>query len=665
MKFSKSPRIDKALYDMGIYTYQDIVFHLPRRYENLQPTHERNLKDKERIVVVGHIASQPVNSRFSRASVTRFSFLTKAKTSFAVEAWNRPYLAKALDIATTYTLVGSYDALKNKLNVINITKGEVSPDDYIRPVYTLPTAITNYQFMHLIEKAFDDVKGSVVSDIPKYFSSKYRLLDKEAALRLAHRPRSPEDIYNGLRVLKYEECLLFSLKTQIIRDTNKELIKNERQHIDGQRLSAFVDALAYKLTSDQARAVEEIIADMDERSLMYRLLQGDVGTGKTLVAAIAFYANYLRNDQGALMVPTDALARQHFQTMRILFKDTPLRIALLVGSTPKKERFQINMGIMNHKIDLVIGTHALFSEDVTFSSLGLAVIDEQHRFGVNQRLLLASKGEHADLLLMSATPIPRTLALTLYGDLDVSTLSVFPFAKRNVETIITTSRESAVDKAIGEALANRGRIYVVAPLIDEGNTQKVSVEQLYARYLLKYPAKVSLLHGKMSADDKNYALSEFVAGKTPIIVATSVIEVGLDVREASVIVIYAPNAFGLASLHQLRGRIGRDGKAAMCLLVYDGDDEEEIDKLDVLVKSDDGFFIAEEDLRRRGPGELSGYRQSGIASFDFVNLVSDFKMFECAREDARFILLEREQIGFKRVIARAKREIAEAKFTNV
>ncbi|NCA96107.1 MAG: DEAD/DEAH box helicase [Methanomicrobia archaeon] len=404
---------------------------------------------------------------------------------------------------------------------------------------------------------------------------------------------------------------------------------------------------------------------MDERSLMYRLLQGDVGTGKTLVAALGFYANYLRNDQGALMAPTDALARQHFKTFRELFKDTPMRIALLLGSTPKKERFQINMGLINHKIDLVIGTHALFSEDVNFSSLGLAVIDEQHRFGVNQRLLLASKGEHADLLLMSATPIPRTLALTLYGDLDVSTLSEFPFRQRNIVTKIVKMNDGLIDKTIKMALAQDKRIYIVAPVIDFSGRGLVSVEELFKHYEKAYPGQVSLLHGQMSIEDKTYALSDFVSGKTPIIVSTSVIEVGIDVKEASTMVIYAPTSFGLASLHQLRGRIGRDGQEATCLLVYDGDDEDEKDKLNVLVQSNDGFFIAEEDLRRRGPGELSGFRQSGIASFEFVNLIDDFKMFEAARNDAKDLLANEKAITNRAIINRAKKEISLAKFTNV
>ncbi|NMV82731.1 MAG: hypothetical protein GX816_04185, partial [Erysipelotrichia bacterium] len=308
MKFSKSPRINKALYDMGLYNYEDIIFHLPRKYDNLEPTREYSLEDKERVVLIGKVTRAPVNSRFSKAQVTRFSFTTLKGNTFAVEAWNRPYLTKMLDSESTYTLIASYDYYKNKLNMINLTKGEPPKGDYLRPVYSLPMALTNYQFAKLVEKAFINKEQAITSDVPKDLGEKYRLLDKEQALRLVHRPYSAKDIYEGLRVLKYEECLLFSLKTQIIRSQNKELIKNEKQFIDRDKLKSFIRTLPYKLTDDQIQSVAEIVKDMDQRSLMYRLLQGDVGTGKTLVAALGFYANYLRNDQGALMAPTDALA---------------------------------------------------------------------------------------------------------------------------------------------------------------------------------------------------------------------------------------------------------------------------------------------------------------------------------------------------------------------
>lgn len=651
---------------MGLYSYKDIILHLPRKYEDLHPTHENNLADKERVVFVGNIVGTPLTRRFSKIAVTKFSFATLKKNVFYVEAWNRPYLSKTLEGGDLFTLVGNYDAKKNKINLVNITKGVVTGDNYIKPIYSLPRNIDNYEFIRLVRKSFDEInEKDIYDEVPAYFMSKYRLEKKIDALRLAHNPKDFKDIYKGLRVLKYEECLLFSLKTQMIRNINKELIHHERIQIEELKIKQFIEELPYKLTKSQLDAVKEILTDLNKPNLMYRLLQGDVGTGKTLVAIIALYANYLRGEQGAFMAPTDALARQHYKTFAKILAPYGIRVALLLGSTSLKDRSQIRKGLMNNEINVVVGTHALFSKDISYGSLGLAIIDEQHKFGVNQRMLLTSKGENADLLLMSATPIPRTLALTLYGDLDVSTLTDFPFKERKITTKIIKDDDKKIFSEIEKSISNNKRVFIVAPLIIENNEKQISVEKLFAKYLLRFPGKVSLLHGKLDQDDKNFALQDFISGDSPILISTSVIEVGIDVPNADLMIIYDPTHFGLASLHQLRGRIGRDGGESTCLLVTNSNDEEELDKLNVLVKSNDGFYIAEEDLKRRGPGELGGVRQSGIANFLFVNLVDDFRMFEAARDDAKFIIDNSDQIGFRHIINRAKKEIDSSDFTNV
>lgn len=666
MKFSKSPRINQALYNMGIYSYKDIILHLPRKYEDLHPTHENNLLDKERIVFVGQIVGSPMTRRFSKMAVTRFSFITTNKNVFYVEAWNRPYLSKILDNESTYTLIGNFDLKKNKINLVNITKGVIQDNEFIKPVYSLPRDLDNYEFIRLVEKAFKEIKeDDIKSEIPAYFEKKYRLAKKIDALRYAQMPKDNKDIYKGLRVLKYEECLLFSLKTQMIRNLNKELVHHERVLIDENKIKEFINNLPYKLTNSQIETVNEILKDLNRPNLMYRLLQGDVGTGKTLVAMIALYANYVRGEQGAFMAPTDALARQHFKNFTKLLAPLGIRVALLLGSTSIKDRALIRKGLMNNEIDIVVGTHALFSKDITYASLGLAIIDEQHKFGVNQRMLLTSKGDNADLLLMSATPIPRTLALTLYGDLDVSTLTDFPFKERKITTKIVKDNDEKIFAEIRKSIDENKRVFIVAPLIIENDEKQISVEKLFAKFLLKFPGKVALLHGKLDQDDKNFALQDFVSGDSPILISTSVIEVGIDVPNADLMIIYDPTHFGLASLHQLRGRIGRDGNPSTCLLVTNSTDEEELDKLNVLVSSNDGFYIAEEDLKRRGPGELGGVRQSGIANFLYVNLVDDFRMFEAARDDAKFILDNSNEIGFRHIINRAKKEIDNSNFTNV
>lgn len=651
---------------MGLYSYKDIILHLPRKYEDLHPTHENNLVDKERVVFVGNIVGTPLTRRFSKIAVTKFSFVTLKKNVFYVEAWNRPYLSKTLESGDLFTLIGNYDAKKNKINLVNITKGVVSDGNYIKPIYSLPRDIDNYEFIRLVRKSFNEIdEKDIYDEVPAYFMSKYRLEKRIDALRLAHNPKDFKDIYKGLRVLKYEECLLFSLKTQMIRNINKELIHHERIQIEESKIKQFIEELPYKLTKSQLDAVKEILTDLNKPNLMYRLLQGDVGTGKTLVAIIALYANYLRGEQGAFMAPTDALARQHYKTFAKILAPYGIRVALLLGSTSLKDRSQIRKGLMNNEINVVVGTHALFSKDISYGSLGLAIIDEQHKFGVNQRMLLTSKGENADLLLMSATPIPRTLALTLYGDLDVSTLTDFPFKERKITTKIIKDDNKKIFSEIEKSISNNKRVFIVAPLIIENNEKQISVEKLFAKYLLRFPGKVSLLHGKLDQDDKNFALQDFISGDSPILISTSVIEVGIDVPSADLMIIYDPTHFGLASLHQLRGRIGRDGGEATCLLVTNSNDEEELDKLNVLVKSNDGFYIAEEDLKRRGPGELGGVRQSGIANFLFVNLVDDFRMFEAARDDAKFIIDNSDQIGFRHIINRAKKEIDSSDFTNV
>ena len=482
-------------------------------------------------------------------------------------------------------------------------------------------------------------------------------MDKSKALYWAHFPENEEQIRQALRHLKYEEALLFSLKNQIIKNDNKALTKFKKEPIDLSLCESWLKTLPFTLTDDQRKASEEIIEDMNQNSLMYRLLQGDVGTGKTLVSFIALYANYLRGDQGALMAPTDVLARQHYETALKLFKDTKVKIALLLGATPASEKKELYRSINEGEIDIVIGTHALFTKGLNYSSLGLAVIDEQHRFGVNQRITLANKGNNVDLLMMSATPIPRSLALTLYGDLDVSTLSTFPNKIRNIKTEIIGSKDKIIFESVDRALEEHRQVYVIAPLIDFSEDERYSVEKLFARFALKYKSKVGLLHGKMSSAEKEEALEKFYRNETPILVSTSVVEVGIDVKPANLMIIYDASNFSLASLHQLRGRIGRDGSAGYCYLTIDKDDEEAINKLGILTHSEDGFEIAEADLKMRGPGELTGIKQSGLPVFNFLNLIDDFKIFVVARDDAKYILANKDEKGFSWIINRAKLEV--------
>ena len=654
-KLSSSKRINYLLGSMGIFSYYDVLKHLPKRYDDFSLTHERHLLDKEKVTVYAKVVTTPKKTLARKTTIVTFDVLTSANTYFKVIAYNRPYLTKTVMINEYYTINGSYDKSRNALNLINLAKGKIDNNKVLRPVYLLPKDLANKDYITLVNRSLTTLKGHIPSLVPYSFREKYRLCNKEYALIKAHQPSSYEDIHQAYRYLKYEEALEFSLKNQLIKEENKSLQKIRKEPIDLSSCEEFISSLPYKLTEDQIVASKEIIEDMNHSSLMYRLLQGDVGTGKTLVSFIALFANYKRGDQGALMAPTDALARQHYDNAKKLFKETKLKIALLVGSTPLCEKRRIYEDIEDGLVDIVIGTHALFAKAVKYNSLGLVIIDEQHRFGVNQRKALLDKGEHADLLMMSATPIPRSLALSIYGDLEISTLYVFPNVKRDVTTKIVDSEDKRIFDVVDKALSKNQKVYIVAPLIEFDEGDKYSVEKLYARYLLRYKEKVGLLHGKMKQNEKEEVLDKFANGNVDILVSTQVIEVGIDVKSATVMVIYDANSFGLASLHQLRGRIGRDGSKSICLLAID--DLEEKEKLDILTTSNDGFEIAEKDLALRGPGELVGVKQSGIPDFRYLNMIDDIKIFVVARDDARKIITNKKNEEYKYLLSHCLKSI--------
>lgn len=646
-KLTKSPRLNYLLGQMGIFTPYDVINHLPRRYEDFSYTEEKDLKDKQRVVLFGKVISIPKIIKAKGVTVSTFDFMSQNRRYYKVVFFNQPYLNNMVKIDGEYSIIGTFNLKRNEIDGQKILKGEVPNEERLKPVYSLPKEFQNYLFAKLALKALNELQGKIYPLVPYDYINKYHLVNKEVALNWAHHPHNYQEVTQALRHLKYEEALLFSIKNQLIRENNKSLSKIRKEPIDLDICKPFLDTLPYKLTEDQRKASEEIINDMNQNALMYRLLQGDVGTGKTLVSFVALYANSLRGDQGALMAPTDALARQHYANALKTFKDSKLKIALLLGSTPASEKKQIKDDLREGYIDIIIGTHALFSKDVQYSSLGLVVIDEQHRFGVNQRIALANKGEHADLLMMSATPIPRSLALTLYGDLDISTLYTFPSTKRDVKTMIFKSDNERIFKAVDYALTNDKQVYVIAPLIDFSEDGRFSVEQLYAKYAFRYRAAVGLLHGKMKQEEKEQVLDKFYKGEIKILVSTQVVEVGIDVKNANTMIIYDATHFGLASLHQLRGRIGRDGSKSFCILVTN---EEDADKLDILTRSEDGFAIAEEDMKQRGPGELAGVKQSGIPDFAFLNIIDDYKIFVVARDDAKEIIKNKEDKKYQWLI---------------
>jgi ATP-dependent DNA helicase RecG len=629
MKITSSPRLAQALAEMGIHTFVDVLLHFPYRYEDMNLTRDPLYHDQQRLVLNGKVTSQANVFRRGHFVTTRFTIKDQHGHLMHAIAFNRPFLAKMIVPGEAMTVIGKYDANRQVVNLINAFKGELNDGPKLKPIYRLPSTIENFVFTRLVKKGLSMIDelsfpvtlpSSVLTTLPHH--------DKKQTIQYIHFPERLEQVEEAMMIFKYEEAYQFTKTMMMIRETNEATIKEKVSPIPTGLIIDMIEKLPYALTKDQLQAVEEIVKDLNGNQRMYRLLQGDVGSGKTVVAALALYANSLRKNQGALMAPTDALAKQHFKTLQTLFKSQSLRIALLVGGLSSAEKKAIKESLLNGTIDILVGTHALFSQDTEFFSLGLAIIDEQHRFGVNQRDLLKDKGRQADLLMMSATPIPRSLAMTVYSDMDISTLTQFPFASRQVKTKIVEEQDALIDYAIVAALEQQKRVYIVAPKIMESSSGKQSVVTLYQHYAKKYPKKVSLLHGKLDAEEKEDALVKFSTGYTPIIVSTTVIEVGIDVKPATVMIIHDADTFGLASLHQLRGRIGRDGSEALCLLVIQDPHVEGIERLQVLVHSNDGFYIAEQDLQLRGPGELMGSKQSGLPGFQYLNIVKDFSILQ-------------------------------------
>ena len=657
MTISKSKAFNEALKSIGIIDETGVLEHLPRKYDDFTYSSPKAIyEDKERVVLLGKITgNMPRCLRFAKRSVYRFTFETKNEFVFNIEAWNQSYLSHYLNLEDEFTLVGYYDKAHNKISLSKILKGEIDKTLSLRPIYSLPSNIQNHTYQALVKRILLSLKDKMDNIIPSEFVKKYHLLNRWDAFKKVHFPNSREDIHQGLRTLKYEEALLFSLRNQMVRGENRSIVKDARRKIPVNLMERFFRMLSFKPTDDQMAAFNECLKDMNSPQVMYRLLQGDVGTGKTLVAAMCAYANHLRSEQTALMAPTDSLARQHYDNFKKIFEGTNVNIALLVGSLSQSEKRAIIEDLKDGTIDIVIGTHALFSNNVEFAYLGLAIIDEQHKFGVNQRTLLAQKGEHADILMMSATPIPRTLTLTVYGDLDVSSLTEFPAKKRDVKSILLSPDSARIKKAIDNALETNHRVFIVVPQIEGGKDDNSSVLKVADMYKKLYPNKVTLMHGKMDEESKEVAEIAFRSGLCPILVATSLIEVGIDVKEANTMIVYAPTHFSLSSLHQLRGRVGRDGTPSYFIMAYKkGSEPDSEEKLNILLSSNDGFKIAEEDLRLRGPGEITGVKQSGLPTFLTLNIIDDFKIFECARDDAAKILKEKDLLENKFAIAKAK-----------
>lgn len=649
-----------GLEKIGIRTSEELLNHLPYRYEDNSYTDLSALEDKQKITVLGKLVSNPKHIHTGKIDIITFFFVAASGQFFNVKIFNRGYLLHQLTLGEEYSVSGIFSLKNREINVQTFVKGAIPGEKKLRSVYHLPQSVSQNAYRKLAEKTLLTLWETLPDPLPEHLRRKYRLLERRQAIRQVHFPLNEADIASGLRTLKYHECLAYCLKNQIVRGENKRRPGTPKPPIDTGKINGFILSLGYRLTSDQIRAIREIIVDMNQQTLMYRLLQGDVGTGKTIVSAVALYGNYLRGRIGAFMVPTDSLARQQYLSLRETMEPFGIRVGLCIGAQSARERAEVRKRLLEGEIDIMVGTHALFSKDVEYPNLGLVIIDEQHRFGVRQRNQLLAKDDGCDLLLMSATPIPRTLALSIYGDLDISSLAEFPNKERKVATDVVSPESAKILATVQDCLSAQRQVFVVAPKITDTGNGKTSAEKLFEMYHAVFPSQVRILHGKMKSEEKNAILEDFIAGRFLILVSTTVIELGINVLNAGAILIYSASSFGLASLHQLRGRVGRNGAEAVCLLI---DDNPEDERLLTLKENDDGFKIAEMDMKFRGPGDVIGTSQSGFPTFSCLNIVDDFRMFECARDDAYEILHHLENDGCRRYFDTVCRELETEEIT--
>lgn len=631
-----------ALYDT------DVLEHFPKEYLYLYNTPIDKIEEEGKdIIVFGSISD--IKSIRTPLSIIRFKINYMNKV-LSCAIFNQPFYINVLKKFNKYCLVCRYKK-KTKSYIVRYVIKEDSPylRTKIKPIYTLPKGVSQPDFINLIEGILIQKSQYITNKLPKKICDKYKFEDRYLAFKDVHFPLNEDALKRGLRVFKYEEALQYSLATSVIKKYRNLIKKQVTTLIDINEVDTFINKLTFKLTGEQLNAIHEIVFDMNKTQIMNRLLQGDVGTGKTLVALCALYANYLRHGQGALLAPTKILAQQHYENAYKLFKDTPIKIKFLAGNLKTKEKDKINKLLESGEIDIIIGTHTLMSQNIKYKNLTLSIIDEQQNFGVEQRNALINKGMNADLLMMTATPIPRTLSKIINNDMDVSSLNEFPSKKRNVKTMVVQSVDKIINKAILRALEIKRQVFIVAPkIIETGTGKKISVETIFAQMATEYGEdNVALLHGKMKEEERNKIYDEFKSGEKLILVATSIIEVGIDIPHACLMVIYSASTFGLSSLHQLRGRIGRDGESALALLVYDDDDQENYERLKYLADNEDGYNIAKYDLIHRGSGSLTGSNQSGDSDLKVANFANDQVIFKYAIKDSVEILENLDDVDYR------------------
>lgn len=641
----------------SIFNILDLLLYFPRDYEYLSGNvaFEEIREDEKQILSVKVIAIQKDMKTRTRKTISTIEFSYKGHKVLG-KWFNQPYIKNNYKVGNTYILTGKFKKIGNMLEVVNpLVVGKEALNSEIIPKYSLKADLSDKLLTKLISTVLDTIY--IKDNLPSNILEKYNLLSLDEAIREIHFPKNRNKLERAIERLKFQELFTYSLKLLMIKKRAKE--ESVGISIPWQKeLSDLKKALPYQLTNAQTRVVREILRDQKSPSPMNRLVQGDVGSGKTVVALIAIFNAYTNGYKSVLMVPTEILANQHYEEAKKLFKPFNVEIELLTGSTKPKEKARIKERIKEKEPLVVIGTHALIQEDVVFNKLGLIVTDEQHRFGVMQRSKLINKGNRADVLVMTATPIPRTLALYMYSDLDVSAIDELPPGRKKVDTkfFLESAKNNAYSLAREEIEKGR-QVYIVCPLIEEDEKEQLnSVESIYKELKagIFKDINVEMLHGKMKTQEKDEIIKRFKNGEVKVLISTTVIEVGVNVPNASVMIIENAERFGLAQLHQLRGRVGRGKYASYCILIANAKSNVTKKRMEIMTKSTDGFFIAEEDLKLRGTGEIFGMKQSGDEGFLLADLYEDINILKAARNEANKIIYTDDSTSKKLLIETEK-----------
>mgnify|MGYP004684474261 FL=1 len=628
------PKSAEKYKKLGIETVEDLLLYFPFRYEDFKSKNVLDLEDGEKAVVSGIVAT-PANVQYYGYKRNRLRFTIKqGELVLAVSFFNQPYLADKIELGQTVAVFGKWDKAKGALTGMKLL---AQVEDDLQPVYRLSQGVSQSALVKVIKTAFEAGLDQLLEEnLPQILMDKYHLLSRRQAVRAMHFPKDLEEYKQALRRVKFEELLFFQLQLQVLKEENRSVGQGIVLDWDEKKLKALQAKLPFKLTEAQERSLSEILADMRSPYHMNRLLQGDVGSGKTVVAGLAMYAAVTAGKQAALMVPTEILAEQHLQSLTSLFPN--LRILLLTGSLKASERRERLEFIQTGQIDLIVGTHALIQEGVHFHDLGLVIIDEQHRFGVAQRRILREKGQNPDVLMMTATPIPRTLAITAFGDMDVSIIDQMPAGRKEIITRWVKHQQlNVVLDWLVKEIQKGSQAYVISPLIEESEALDLKNAIALEEELIAYfgdRARIALLHGKMKGEEKEAIMQAFKQGEIDLLVSTTVIEVGVNVPNATVMIIMDADRFGLSQLHQLRGRVGRGDKQSYAVLVANPKTESGKRRMKIMTETTNGFVLAEEDLKLRGSGEIFGTRQSGIPEFQVANLIEDYPILEEARKVA-------------------------------